>query len=40
MPRIIWMGVYRYRSHAEANADMERWTIDAMVERAKELARR
>ena len=40
MPRVIPMGVYRYRSHAEANADMDRWTADAMVARAKELARR
>ncbi len=26
-------GVYRYRSHEEANADMERWRVDLMVSR-------
>lgn len=24
-------GVFRYRSHEEANADRERWTVDAVV---------
>ena len=24
-------GVFRYRSHAEANADWERWQVDAIV---------
>ncbi|WP_293801348.1 hypothetical protein [uncultured Bosea sp.] len=38
-PRVIRKGVYRYRSHEEANADMERWTVDGMVERSLELAR-
>lgn len=36
-PRVARRGVYRYRSHAEANAEMERWTVDGMVERALEL---
>lgn len=26
-------GVFIYRSHEEANADRERWTVDAVVER-------
>lgn len=29
-------GVFRYRSHEEANADRERWTVDAMVARQRE----
>jgi hypothetical protein len=28
-------GVFRYRSHEDANADRERWTVDAMVARAR-----
>jgi hypothetical protein len=24
-------GVFRYRSHEEANADRERWTVEAVV---------
>ncbi|MBI2389342.1 MAG: hypothetical protein HYV09_07070 [Deltaproteobacteria bacterium] len=24
-------GVFRYRSHEEANADRERWTVEAIV---------
>lgn len=36
-PRVIPKGVYRYRTHAEANADMDRWTTDALVARAQEL---
>jgi hypothetical protein len=31
-------GVFRYRSHAEANADWERWTADAMARQAARLA--
>lgn len=27
-------GVFRYRSHEEANADRERWTVAAVVARA------
>jgi hypothetical protein len=30
-------GVYRYRNHAEANAAMDRWIIDGMVETARAL---
>lgn len=37
-PRTAPKGVYRYRSHDEANRDAERWAIDAMVERNLELA--
>jgi hypothetical protein len=36
-PRVIPKGVYRYRNHAEANAQMEQWRVDALVERAREL---
>lgn len=36
-PRVIPKGVYRYRSHTEANADTDRWTADGMVARAVEL---
>ena len=36
-PRVVPKGVYRYRSHAEANADAERWAVEAMVKRAREL---
>jgi hypothetical protein len=39
-PRTAPKGVYRYRSHDEANRDAERWLIDAMVERNLELADR
>ena len=39
MPRVTPMGVYRYRSHAEANAEIDRWTIDGLVARSRELAR-
>ena len=39
-PRTAPKGVYRYRSHDEANRDAERWAIDAMVERNLELADR
>lgn len=37
-PRTAPKGVYRYRSHEEANRDAERRAIDAMVERNLELA--
>jgi hypothetical protein len=30
-PRVVPKGVYRYRSHAEANADADRWAVKAMV---------
>lgn len=36
-PRVVPKGVYRYRSHAEADAAMERWTAEAMARRAREL---
>ena len=39
-PRTAPKGVYRYRSHEEANRDAERWAVDAMVERNLELAGR
>jgi hypothetical protein len=29
-------GVFRYQSHEEANADRERWQIDAMVARKRD----
>ena len=33
-PRVYPKGVYRYRNHAEANAQMEQWRVDGLVERA------
>lgn len=36
-PRCVPKGVYRYKSHEEANAAMDRWTVDGMVEKAREL---
>ena len=33
-------GVFRYRNHAEANADWERWTADAMARQAARLVHR
>lgn len=39
-PRVVPQGVYRYRSHAEANADMDRWTVDGMVRRSLKLVDR
>jgi hypothetical protein len=38
-PRVVPKGVHRYRTHAEANAAMDRWTVDGMVKKARELAR-
>lgn len=29
-------GVFRYRSHEDANADRDRWTVDAIVARSGE----
>lgn len=29
-------GVFRYRSHEEANADMERWRVDLIVSRKRD----
>ena len=29
-------GVFIYRSHEEANADRERWTVDALVAKHRE----
>jgi hypothetical protein len=37
VPRNIPKGVYRYKSHADANEAMDRWTVDGMVEKAREL---
>lgn len=39
-PRVIPKGVYRYRSHAEANSDSDRWVVDGVVERNRDLASR
>jgi hypothetical protein len=36
-PRPVPRGVYRYRNHAEANAAMDRWIVDGMVETARTL---
>jgi hypothetical protein len=36
-PRNIPKGVYRYKSHADANEAMDRWTVDGMVEKSREL---
>jgi hypothetical protein len=35
-PRVIPKGVYRYRSHEDANEAMERWNTDGLVEKALE----
>jgi hypothetical protein len=35
--RSVPKGVYRYKSHADANAAMDRWTVNGMVEKAREL---
>jgi hypothetical protein len=37
-PQTAPKGVYRYRSHAEADRDAERWAVDGMVKRNLELA--
>lgn len=34
-PRNVPKGVYRYKSHAEADAAKDRWTVDGMVEKAR-----
>ena len=36
-PRPVPRGVYRYRNHAEANAAMDRWIVNGMVETARAL---
>jgi hypothetical protein len=36
-PRVIPVGVYRYRNHCEANQQMDQWIVDGMVERASAL---
>jgi hypothetical protein len=36
-PRVIPKGVYRYRNHADANADDDRWAVEAMVAAVKRL---
>lgn len=36
-PRQVPRGVYRYRNHAEANAAMDQWIVDGMVEKARAL---
>jgi hypothetical protein len=36
-PSSVPRGVYRYRNHAEANAAMDRWIVDGMVETARTL---
>jgi GH15 family glucan-1,4-alpha-glucosidase len=38
-PRIYPKGVYRYRNHAEANAQMEKWLVDGLVKRNRDLDR-
>ena len=37
-PRVVPKGVYRYRSHAEAEQDARRWAVNGMVEKNLELA--
>ena len=39
-PRVVRKGLYRYRSHEEADQQMERWVTDAMVEADKKLSAR
>ena len=36
-PKMFPKGVYRYRNHEEANAQMEQWLADGMVKRKLEL---
>jgi hypothetical protein len=36
-PCVVPKGVYRYRTHAEANAAADRWAVEAMVKRALQL---
>lgn len=36
-PRSVPKGVYRYRSHRDADIDMERWRTDGMVERFQKM---
>jgi hypothetical protein len=36
-PRVMPKGVYRYRTHADANAVADRWAVEDMVKRALEL---
>lgn len=38
-PRVVPKGVDRYRSHAEANADADRWVAEAMVAAARRIDR-
>jgi hypothetical protein len=35
--RVVPKGVYRYRTHAEANAAADRWAVEGLVMRAREL---
>ena len=37
-PRVVPKGVYRYRNDDEADAAMERWRVEGMVKRAREMA--
>jgi hypothetical protein len=39
-PRVVPKGIYRYRSHEEANADMDRWIAEGMALRSEKLARK
>jgi hypothetical protein len=36
-PRVVPKGVYRYRTHAEANAAADQWATDGLVQRALEM---
>lgn len=36
-PRVVQKGVYRYRTHAEANAASDQWVVDGLVQRALEM---
>jgi hypothetical protein len=36
-PRVVPKGVYRYRTHAEANAAADQWAADGLVQRALEM---
>jgi hypothetical protein len=38
-PRVVPKGVYRYRSHAQANADTDRWAAEALVAQCRDEAR-
>lgn len=39
-PRVVPKGIYRYRSHEEADQDKDAWVTNGVVERVQEMAQR